>query len=152
MIGCSTGYLGFWTNYSAVNYDWAKNSADPVLEGWEINLTGPVNRQVFTDADGVFEFSNLPAGTYTVFETPQDGWLQTVPLSDSYEITLGVDESVNCLLFGNYYIELYPPDNGGGGTTIQTQSSTGGSGGTVSNTGNTGLPSFFSAWSNLNLP
>ena len=147
VIGCSTGYLGFWTNYSAVNYDWARNSADPVLEGWEINLTGPVNRKVYTDADGVFEFPDLPPGTYTVYETQQFGWLQTVPLSDSYEITLEADEHVNCLLFGNYYVELYPSEN----KTSQTQEEeTSGSGGsTSSTTGNTGLPSYLSAWSNL---
>jgi hypothetical protein len=34
-----------------------------------------------TDGSGNYTFSNLPAGTYTVCEQVQTGWIQTRPLS-----------------------------------------------------------------------
>jgi hypothetical protein len=47
------------------------------LAGWCINLTGPVNATVMTDANGRYAFTGLPAGSYVVCEVVQDGWRQT---------------------------------------------------------------------------
>ena len=49
------------------------------LASWCITLTGPVNATAVTDAYGFYSFTNLPAGTYTLCETPQTGWTESLP-------------------------------------------------------------------------
>jgi len=56
------------------------------LEGWTINLTGPVSQTTTTDVDGYYEFAGLPSGTYTVSETLEDGWEACTPTS--YQVNL----------------------------------------------------------------
>jgi hypothetical protein len=59
------------------------NSVDGTgLAGWEICLTKPDGTAVCTttDANGEYSFCNLASGTYTVCETPQDGW---TPVGDT---------------------------------------------------------------------
>ena len=53
----------------------------PGLQGWCVQANGPVSASAVTDASGNYLFSGLPAGTYTVCETVQAGWHQTVPTS-----------------------------------------------------------------------
>ena len=49
------------------------------LEGWCVQLTGPVSGALTTDAAGTYRFSGLPAGTYTVCEVLQATWRETFP-------------------------------------------------------------------------
>ncbi len=45
-----------------------------LLVGWCVHLSGPVSATVLTsDPQGMYDFSGLPAGTYTVCEDTQ-GW------------------------------------------------------------------------------
>ncbi|MCA9248269.1 MAG: hypothetical protein KDA42_14170, partial [Planctomycetales bacterium] len=68
------------------------DDTEPRLEGVRIVLTGQtgaganVNRTVFTDASGEYEFLNLNPGTYTVTETPPAGSVATTPVS--YNVTV----------------------------------------------------------------
>jgi len=96
--------------------------AEPPLGGWTIYLDANNNgvqdqvpaetgtNAVVTDVAGNYQFTNLPAGTYTVREVPQTGWTQTVPpvnaatptLSGAFTIavTSGTDSQNNN--FGNF--------------------------------------------------
>ena len=49
------------------------------LASWCINLNGPVTATAITDAYGVYAFTGLPAGTYTLCEVHQTGWSETFP-------------------------------------------------------------------------
>ncbi|MEG4089736.1 DUF4347 domain-containing protein [Microcoleus sp. Pol12B4] len=65
--------------------------AEQPLGGWTIYLDANNNgvqdavaaetgtNAAVTDVAGKYQFTNLPAGTYTVREVPQTGWTQTVP-------------------------------------------------------------------------
>jgi len=49
------------------------------LQGWCIQLSGPVSGSVVTDASGNYVFTGLPAGTYTVCEVLQTSWRESFP-------------------------------------------------------------------------
>lgn len=73
--------------------DVSDNCTDEGLEGWTINLSGPVSDNTTTDSNGYYEFTGLPDGTYTVSETPQDGWKVCGPTSYQVTLTNGHGES-----------------------------------------------------------
>lgn len=111
-FGCASGYLGLRTHLSAVDFDWAFQSAELGIEGWEIKLEGPVNATTLTGPDGSYCFTNLPAGNYKVYEVFQPGWAQTYPAAQGYyEITLNPGDNVGCVNFGNQLVCLDPPPN-----------------------------------------
>ncbi|OGV08464.1 MAG: hypothetical protein A2499_04710 [Stygiobacter sp. RIFOXYC12_FULL_38_8] len=85
-------------------------SNEPGLPNWTINLTGPVTTSTTTDANGLYHFDNLPAGTYTVTETNQTGWQQIYPFSPgSYTVVLSAGEIVISKNFAN---QIIPPSSG----------------------------------------
>lgn len=86
--------------YFDENHNGVKDGTEVFLAGWTIQLSGPVNATVVTDQNGNFCFNNLPAGTYTVTEVNQPGWIQSQPPGGSYTVTLPPD--VLNLAFGNY--------------------------------------------------
>ena len=49
------------------------------LQGWCVQLSGPVSGSVVTDASGNYVFAGLPAGTYTVCEVLQTSWRESFP-------------------------------------------------------------------------
>ena len=49
------------------------------LQGWCVQLSGPVSGSVVTDASGNYAFTGLPAGTYTVCEVLQTSWRESFP-------------------------------------------------------------------------
>ena len=51
------------------------------LQGWCVQLSGPVSGSVVTDASGNYVFTGLPAGTYTVCEVLQTSWRESFPAS-----------------------------------------------------------------------
>ena len=51
------------------------------LQGWCVQLSGPVSGSVVTDASGNYAFTGLPAGTYTVCEVLQTSWRESFPAS-----------------------------------------------------------------------
>jgi uncharacterized repeat protein (TIGR01451 family) len=57
---------------------WDKPS-EPALSGWTITLSGPISDTKVTDVNGYYEFTGLTAGTYTISEALQAGWIQTAP-------------------------------------------------------------------------
>ncbi len=91
------------------------NDGEPGLEGWEITIDGfdtitdtPVHMVTMTDADGKYWFMDLTAGTYTISETMQNGWMQTAPTSGTYTVTIDTSGMViEGLDFGN---QRMPPE------------------------------------------
>lgn len=73
------------TKYEDVNGDGARDAGEPGLAGWTIDLSyhGTVVATTTTDAGGAYAFplnaNQLPvdAGTYTVSERTQAGWVQS---------------------------------------------------------------------------
>lgn len=74
------------------------------LSGWTITAvntgTGATVSAV-TDANGFYYFNNLPAGTYTISETLQSGWTQSIPGGGgTYTVTLAAGQVIE-RNFGN---------------------------------------------------
>ncbi|MBI3123918.1 MAG: carboxypeptidase regulatory-like domain-containing protein, partial [Ignavibacteriales bacterium] len=89
--------------FNDLNGDGDKDEGEPGLQGWTINLTmGAVQMTATTGADGSYCFNNLVAGTYTLSETPKEGWQQTYPASPgTHTITITPDLNLIGIDFGN---------------------------------------------------
>jgi len=85
------------------NRNGVPNGSEPGLSGWTITLNGPGGPYTaITGADGGFCFKGLSAGSYTLSETPQSGWVQTAPAGGSYGVSLGAGQTLTGYDFGNY--------------------------------------------------
>jgi hypothetical protein len=80
----------------------------PGLQGWCLQLSGPVSATAVTDASGNYSFAGLPAGTYTLCEVSQTGWHETFPTSgpactggSGWTITLADGAGASFIWFGN---------------------------------------------------
>ena len=90
--------------WNDLNGDGVWDGGEPPLEGWTINLDGPITGSDVTDVDGYYEFLGLPAGTYTVSETLQTGWTQTFPVSpNTHTIPIVSGQNSQNNNFGNFY-------------------------------------------------
>ncbi|MCL4549721.1 MAG: SpaA isopeptide-forming pilin-related protein [Bacteroidetes bacterium] len=89
--------------FNDLNGNGRKDEGELGLSGWIINLSmGAVNMTATTGADGSYCFTQLPAGTYTLSETPQEDYQQTFPPSPgTHTITLAAGQSVENIDFGN---------------------------------------------------
>ena len=73
------------TKFEDLNADGDRDAGEPGLSGWEIHLFGdddqgnPVHLHDTTDGNGDYSFENLEPGEYTVCETQQSGWTQSMP-------------------------------------------------------------------------
>jgi hypothetical protein len=68
------------TAFSDVDASFTWSSGEVGLEGWTIQLSGPVTATTVTDVSGAYSFIGLPVGTYLVCEAPQIGWWQSLPM------------------------------------------------------------------------
>ena len=87
--------------FNDVNGNCVMDSLEQVLPGWTINLSGPVNLSTTTNSLGQYCFGELPAGTYTVSEVLQSGWIQTCPPSPGTYVQTISGQNINNLNFGN---------------------------------------------------
>jgi SdrD B-like protein len=74
-----------------------KDDNDPGLPGWIITATNTSTGATVTattDANGFYYFNNLTPGTYTIAETPQTGWSQTMPGGGTYTVVLGANQVI----------------------------------------------------------
>lgn len=87
-----------------INQNGIKDTNEPGLSNWVINLTGPVNQYSLTDLSGYYAFYNLPAGTYVISEELVSGWTQTMPAEPgTYTLTVVDDDSQFLNVdFGNF--------------------------------------------------
>jgi hypothetical protein len=92
--------------YNDLNNNGVRNNNEPWLEGWTITasssptLTTPL--QGTTNAQGRVNFTNAPAGEYTICETVQAGWTHTQPVGPTpcYTVSLAPGSNIT-LNFGN---------------------------------------------------
>ncbi|MBI5214348.1 MAG: carboxypeptidase regulatory-like domain-containing protein [Ignavibacteriae bacterium] len=79
-------------------------ASDPTLNGWVIELYNgeTLVAKDTTSGDGDYMFSNLAPGTYTVSEVLQSGWIQTIPASGSYAVTISSGSNVSGKDFANF--------------------------------------------------
>ncbi|MFH0992503.1 MAG: T9SS type A sorting domain-containing protein, partial [bacterium] len=111
-ITCATPTLGSicGVKFNDLNGNGIMDRGEPGLPNWQINLNGTSFPPVKTDKEGKYCFNNLKAGTYTVSETNQNGWVQTLPIAPgTYTVLLAAGQNIDTLYFGN---KLDPCTNG----------------------------------------
>ncbi|MBM4165743.1 MAG: T9SS type A sorting domain-containing protein [Ignavibacteria bacterium] len=75
--------------YTDVNGNGVRDANENPLSGWQVSISGPLSFNYTTTSNGLYSFTNLPAGTYTVSEVLQSGWAHTHPGGDgTYIINL----------------------------------------------------------------
>ncbi len=92
------------TKFNDVNANGVRDPGEPGLVGWEIYLldsSGMEAGSTTTNAEGLYSFTDIGPGTYTVWETQQAGWAQTFPADEHHEVTLGPCDSAEGIDFGN---------------------------------------------------
>jgi len=73
------------TKFFDQNANGTWDTGEPGLEGWTIDLKGPVSASATTDGSGHFSFPNLPLGQYRVCEDQAFAeWTATVPTAGCY--------------------------------------------------------------------
>ncbi len=91
--------------FSDLNSNGVQDGGEPVLSGWQVNLSGPINGSTISDAEGRYSFDSLTTGTYTISEVPMTGWAQSaIPCDLSYTVNFVEGTSLEGYDFGN--IEL----------------------------------------------
>ena len=98
----------------------SRDIGEPGLAGWTIYLDGDQDGQlnageafVTTDANGDYSFAGLVAGTYTVAEVLQDGWIQTYPTPippGAHSVAVNAGQVVEDIDFGNRQLRSAQPD------------------------------------------
>src|SRR5262249_4870411 len=83
-----------------------KDAGEPGLVGWRIRLAlnGVPTDSMLTDGAGNYTFAALTAGTYTVSEASQSGWVRTAPPGGSYTISVTSGSNVSSKDFGNFQL------------------------------------------------
>ena len=80
-----------------------KDIGENGLTDWKILISGTMNDSVATDADGLFAFSTLSPGNYTLSEELQTFWARTFPANPgTYVFTITSGASLVDKDFGNY--------------------------------------------------
>lgn len=91
--------------YNDLDCDGTRDSGEPGMPGWTIVATEINTGQTYTvttGIGGVYSFSNLPLGTYTITELQQVGWTRSQPQCEQYVESLTCDTiDIGNLDFGN---------------------------------------------------
>jgi len=89
-----TGFSG--TVFEDRNADGVRDPGESGLEGWTVNLMSgsTIVANITTGPGGVYSFTNIAPGSYTVSEAIQPGWTQSYPVSPGTQsVTLVSGES-----------------------------------------------------------
>jgi len=87
------------------------NSNDPGLSGWTVELLNSSNQIIAsdtTDSNGLYSFSNLAPGTYTIEDVLQAGYVQTTPASGSFSVVAPSGGQFSDENFGVYQAQQGP--------------------------------------------
>ncbi|MGB0383925.1 MAG: LamG-like jellyroll fold domain-containing protein [Ardenticatenaceae bacterium] len=89
--------------YHDLNGNGVKDAGEPGLEEWTISLKDANGNLLTTttDANGNYQFTNLPAGTTSVAEGQQPGWVQTSPPTVKHTLVLTPGAELENMDFGN---------------------------------------------------
>ena len=107
LTGSISGY-----KWNDLDMDGVWDTGEQALPGWSIKLYGeddltPQETKV-TDSNGYYEFTDLTAETYRVYEELQNGWTQSYPVIGHHEIPLSSGENSQDNNFGNYETPSQP--------------------------------------------
>jgi len=86
--------------FNDLNNNGIKDSGEPGLAGWKVDLTGNATASVATDANGNYSFTDLLDGSYNVNEELKSGWIKT--LGGYLGIAIGEIKNILNQNFGNY--------------------------------------------------
>ncbi|MEZ4652811.1 MAG: hypothetical protein R3E12_04185 [Candidatus Eisenbacteria bacterium] len=97
VAGSTRGICAF--KFIDQNGNGTRDPGEPLVSGWEICFHYPDGsvRCETTGEDGAACIFFLPSGTYTVCETMQDGYINTLPICSDVVVTT----SIASVLFGN---------------------------------------------------
>jgi hypothetical protein len=85
--------------YNDLDMDGVQDAGELPIASWGFVLYNSTDIfNAFTNDSGIFEFSGLLAGTYTVNETYRGGWAASTPAS----VTIDLSSNGTFLAFGNY--------------------------------------------------
>ncbi len=90
------------TVFNDANNNGIKDANESMLSNWKVKLNGAKVDSFITDANGIYTFSNLSAGTYTISEVVQSGWILTYPNGGTHTVNLSAGQNVVDKNFGNY--------------------------------------------------
>ena len=92
--------------FSDVNGNGTLDGGEAGLAGWTINLLNSSNSVVATTttvSGGDYTFTGVPAGSYTLQEQVQPGYLQTAPAAPgTIPVTIAAGQTINNLNFGDF--------------------------------------------------
>ncbi len=93
------------TVFNDLNGNRVKDIGEPGLSGWRVRAYGPSNDSIYTDVNGMYSMTSLTSGTYTVSESLETGWVQTIPLSlpsclGAYTVAVSPGNSQDKIDFG----------------------------------------------------
>ncbi len=102
------------TLFADLNSNGVKDAGDSALSAWTIRLNGGATATTTTDPGGNYSFTGLSAGSYTVSEDLQPGWLQTHPVgSGTHTVNLGNADIAVGIDFGDTYgLQFVGSDSG----------------------------------------
>ncbi|MEN3331729.1 MAG: serralysin [Blastocatellia bacterium] len=84
--------------FNDLNGDGIQNNGEPGLPNWSFTVTAScVGGSLITDANGN-ACGDFSAGTYTIVEQPQSGWMATTPTTQTVTVTVGQTTNIS---FGN---------------------------------------------------
>ncbi|MGZ8583119.1 MAG: hypothetical protein ACXWXN_07465 [Actinomycetota bacterium] len=96
------------TKYADTDLSGDRGDGEPTLEGWEFTAHegsssegSTIGSPQTTDDGGTTSFSLPIGGTYTICETPQDGWTNTDPGGSACETVGELTDEGASLQFGN---------------------------------------------------
>lgn len=96
--------------FNDLNADAVKNSTDPLLPGWKIDLVGSTSTSVIasttSDQAGHFIFGGLCDGAYELKLTLQPGWTQTSPATGIRQTSLVTN--ANAVVGEDFGVRLAP--------------------------------------------
>ena len=91
--------------FNDLNKNGIMEATEPKLPGWTVSITSIANPQAnataVSDTTGNFSIAGLCDGSYTLKQTTQSGWVQTLPANtDPYTIAIASGNSVTNKDFG----------------------------------------------------
>ena len=91
--------------FNDLDGDGKQGTTEPTLGGWVFTITdvaGNIVGTITTTATAARTCIDLPAGTYTLTETPQAGWTQTAPTPVGPQTVTIVSGQATTVTFGNH--------------------------------------------------
>ncbi len=98
-LGSITGTVFQDVNNNAV-YD---SGTDYLLQNYKVKISGVRTDSTYTNSSGVYTFSSLDDGSYTVTLASVNGWVQTLPTNNgTYSATISSANTLSNKTFGFY--------------------------------------------------